>query len=339
VRRRGGLIAVRRLPVTGNRDDLVIGTYKPDATTTGVLPGTTLIDANSNADLVATDGTSGMVAGKTYQNYRFNYFITPPNASGSLRITFKNCWFAGQNSVPPDFVGLAKLYNANHVPCDFIDCTFRPQRPSRLWNGIHGYGFTALRCDLSYLVDPFSIFNSTAGQQANLAVEIRQCYVHDFTMWNQGTGDIGPPNGAGENSFDGSHNDGVQQQSGNGFIFWGNHINGFNAPGYLNTYYNAYYINAPLTLQDQVGPTTGSDIQYNWLYGGAVQINITGALRNYGTIKRNVFGRDTRTGKNILRKIGMTLDTGTNGVDGNVYDDGSMTQYNPAGSPVPVSNG
>jgi hypothetical protein len=299
------------------RDLLTYGEYKPGASTTGVLPGSTLTTYTAASQLPG----GGLQGGATYTNCRFEFFVTPP--TGTSTITFRNCYFAGQNASPGDFVGLLKLYNTSHCPVVAIDCTLKPQRPSRFWNGFHGHSFKAYRCDISLVVDAFSVFNNTAGlREGPLGVEVYGCWIHDFAWWAQGTGDTNA-SGARENSFDGSHSDGVQLQGGSGFKFIGNNVEGFLHPDYFNTYYNANQINALMMIKPDVGVITDVEIRKNYFDGGASGVNIThdepDRYEGYiGVFRENLFGRAMRQGSNWAintHEVGtpITWDGGTAG--------------------------
>jgi hypothetical protein len=278
-----------------SRDQLVYGAYKPDASTTGVLPGSVLTTYTAASQLPG----GGVVGGQTYTNSRFQFVVTPP--SGTSTITFRNCRFEGPATNPGSFVGLAKLFNASHCPCVFIDCTFLPQRPSRFFNGLHGHDFKAFRCDISLVVDALSVFNNNPGfQTAALGVEVWGSYLHDHAWWAFNTGDT-DASGGRENSADGSHNDGCQLQGGAGFTFVGNNMQAFNHPDYFNTFYGTPQANSAFTIKPDVGVITGVDIEKNWIDGGAASINITHdeparLLGNIGAIKANLFGRNQRNG-------------------------------------------
>jgi hypothetical protein len=300
------------------RDLLVYGAYKPDATTTGVLPGTALTTYTSASQLPG----GGVTAGATYTNARFQFIVTPP--SGTTTITFRNCLFEGPPTNPGSFVGLAKLFNASHCPCVFIDCTFLPQRPSRFLNGAHGHDFKLFRCDISLVVDALSVFNNNPGfQTAALNVEVWGSYIHDLAWWAFNTGDT-DAGGARENSFDGSHNDGCQLQGGSGFTFIGNTMTGTNSPDYFNTFYGDNRANSAFTIKPDVGVITTIDIEQSWIDGGAASINIAHddparILGNIGIIKHNLFGRNQRNGdtwainKHEAGAGTITWDSGTAG--------------------------
>lgn len=321
--RKATLPARSSAEVVSSRDSLVLGSYDPGPSTTGVLPGTTLTARTSGA----------VVAGATYENIDFRYQVVLP--AGSSTITFRNCRFSGTASAPASFEGLVKAHNANHCLGVFIDCTFRPQVPHWYWIGVHGHSFTALRCDLSYLVDTFSLFN-THDPNGPLNVKIHQSYVHDFTWWNQATN----PHPKG----DGSHGEPVQLQSGSGVSIRGNNFQAFTAPNYFNTYYGTNHSNAGLMIKPDVGMITGLVIADNLIAGGGVScLNfahdgpdryLATAAGTVAQVYRNRFVRNSsRLGFEIMRPTtpyspGIDFGTGSNQ---NVFSDD--------GTPVSISNG
>lgn len=301
-----------------SRDQLVLGTYKPGATTTGVLPGTRLTVVTSASQLPGGALTPGTTYGGTDANgpygYDIRFTVVPPTST--TRIVFRNCIFRGEAAAPTAPIGLLKVYNAGHAPVDLWDCTLLPQTPSPWRNGLHGDNFRAYRCDISMVVDALAVFARPSGGDAK--VELYQSYIHDF-VWFDSTY-------PGTSVPDGSHNDGVQPAGGSNFKIWGNHIYGHNHPDYLNTYYGTDHCNAIMMITPDDAQISGLDIQQNWLYGGAAGLNIvnssTRTLGNVGIIKANRFGRDMRNGANwaINQSSGVTYDAGS-GATANVYDD------------------
>jgi len=301
-------------PFASSRESLVLGTYKPDASTTGVLPGVPRTTVTSFSP----------IGGTTYENLTIETIMTPP--AGTSTIVFRNCFFRGTPSGQSSDVGVAKLYGTAHCPVEFYDCSFAAQFPSRWWNGAHGYGFKMWRCDVSQVIDTLNIFQS-ADPTGPLGVEIYQSYFHDFHWF---------PNPPETRATDGSHSDGVQLQGGSGFKFWGNNIQAYNHPDFFNTYFGTNHGNAIMMIKPDVGVITNVDIQFNWLDGGAAGLNITHDnprfLTNIGIIKNNKFGRGMRNGASwaINRQSGITWDGGS-GSTQNVYEDD--------GTVVPIRNG
>lgn len=305
------------------RENLVLGVDKPTAANTGVLPGTTLTRVTSAAGMPG----GGVIPGATYENLDLEFVVTPP--TGTLPIIFRNCRFRGTASQQTSDVGLIKLYNSDHAPVEMYDCTFDAQTPHRWWNGIHGYGFKAVRCDLSRVIDAFNVFRPTAmGQNGPLNVDIRQCYIHD-QWW--------VPNPPETRHVDGAHPDGVQLQGGSGFTFLGNNVQAYLHPDAFNTYYNTNHANAIMMIKPDVGVITDVRIQLNWFNGGAAGLNITHDDPRFsaylGIINSNRFGRGMRNGATWAinrQNTSITWDDGTSGTF-NVYEDD--------GTRVPIRTG
>lgn len=316
-----------RAAPAATRDDLVLGDYKPDATTTGVLPGSSLTIVTTHVP----------VSNTTYENLDIRTAVLPGSSVGN--VTYKNCYFRGGATAPTAFTGLYRLVNTHQRGFTFIDCTFRPQTPSWFWIGLHGYGFTARRCDISNMVDAMSTFNNNNGPAGSgddslrngpVDVVVEQCYVHDQGFWSN------PPDNT---SSDGSHADGIQIQGGSGYVIRGNNFTGKLNPIYAPNWYGHDTSNAVFMIKPDVGLLSNVTITDNWLDGGAVTINVSHdtvpVLRkivNLGVIKRNRFGRGQRlTATNggapycVLRPSDVTVDWGVGTADENVHDDDDTT--------------
>lgn len=195
-------------PRTANyqsRDSLVARTYYPDATNTGHLGLSTL------TNIVTTNQTYSTA--QTVQNTWFDgarVSLTGPN------ITFRNCYFTGDNSVN----ALVTCSNANVVNARFYDCTFLPKFVRYETNGIAGHDFKLYRCDISHVVDCISPSNSTAfanlGSGFPIGVEVWQSYLHDHAWWTAASGGVVHP------SDTETHNDLIQIVGGAGLVVVGN---------------------------------------------------------------------------------------------------------------------
>jgi hypothetical protein len=193
----------------GNRNLLVYGTYKPDKSTTGVLPGIVRTDYNSPA-------TAGLVtlstAGVTYENLDF-YGDIQLSASD---VTFRNCFFHGGIGHPPNNRGCLTLYgNNNHNNTVLYDCTFMAQDPSYYRDGVVGNSYIAYRCEAWNTNDGFGAYSAVGGA-GNCDVELYGCYAHDLVYWEQDPAHA-----------DGTHNDCLQYQGGSHLRVIGNHFRGY----------------------------------------------------------------------------------------------------------------
>jgi hypothetical protein len=298
------------------RDGLVIGVDKPDATNTGVLPGSTLTIMNSFTP----------VSGATYRNLDIRVSVS---MGGVSNVTFINCFFRGSAATPASATSLVRLFGTHGRGHKFIDCTFLPQAPHYNWNGIQGYGYTLTRCDISNCTDGLDPFNTQWGpggtgdysiRNASLDVRVEQCYFHDNAWYNSSI-DVG-------GGVIGSHSDQIQWQGGAGVILRGNNFTGMIGQQYGPNYYGTYTCNATLIIKPDVGLITGGIIEYNWFDGGSFTINVANdapdrILGNIGSISYNRFGRNTRVQtSNPDTSYTISLPSNVTGTfDGNVYDD------------------
>lgn len=319
---------------SSGRDLLVAGAYTPTAATTGVpAGGPPLVPATSAAQLPG----GALTPGATYSDRSIQFVLQPP--TGSTPIVFRNCEIIGPlsyGSVSQPV--LVRAWTAGHCPVEFYDCTFRAQAPGPTVNGIQGYGFKLIRCDLSAAVDLISVSNA-ADPTGPLGVEVRQCYLHDMLWYSQA-------NGGG--FVDGNHNDALQLSGGSGFVFVGNNVQAFNGPNYFNTYYGTACANTAVLIKPDVGVISGLDFRLSRLSGGGSATLIVNhdspdhILTTLGVLKNNGFVQSSaRTGISILgnRTPAITVDYGTAGVDANTYTAagyGPGTR-DPAGATVPVN--
>lgn len=191
-------------PTPTDRSNLVPGTYKPSASTTGVLDGVPLTPHNTGgADLIIT------TANQVFRNLDI-YGNVIVRASG---VQFINCRLRGGLNWPTYQTGVADCRHASAraVPALFEDCTIYAARPSYYRDGIMG-NFTARRCDISNVTDGCGIYNTSSTDGAVTKVEAS--YIHDLVYWY--------PEPAHPN--DGTHNDGIQIQSGGDIHIIGNFI-------------------------------------------------------------------------------------------------------------------
>lgn len=202
------------------RDDLIIGTYKPDAATTGVPSGTILKDYNSpTTDYFILPAGGGTIREKiVYGDFRrsdaasWNFikckFVggrNKPTYASAICEAFRNIAGAG-NASATNFEGGARL--------NFVDCSFIPRTPADGRDGIKGWGYTLSRCYFGGgLIDcAGSFIDPSYGSHVNN--KILGCLM-------EGTGYIYPD----RDHSDGSHNDLIQHQGGDGLHVIGNNLN------------------------------------------------------------------------------------------------------------------
>jgi len=302
------------LIATRTRSLLVPGDYRPDASTTGVLPGSTLDVVTSHIP----------VTGQTYHDLDVRCAVTPGPTVGN--VTYINCIFRGPATAPTGTSSLYTMYRPHQRSFTFVDCTFAPQTPSPWWVGLQGYGFRLLRCDLSGLVDQLEVFNTNAGEADGPSdVSVEQCYFHDSAYWAPGVN--------GEVSHDGSHSDGIQWEGTTGLVVRGCYFTGQLAPAYQPNRVGGTQTNSAMMIKPDVGKIAGAIIEQNWFGGGAVTINVADApaknrvIDNLGSLSRNRFSRDQFYAPTaILVQVAPALHAVIGGTfDGDVFDDTSAT--------------
>jgi hypothetical protein len=320
------------IPIS-NRDSLVVGVDKPGPSNTGVLPGITRTTVTAASQLPG----GGLQPGTTYSNYTFEFIVTPPTGTSTIR--FNNCLFRGipNASGYTSTTSLAKVWDPGRCPTEYWDCTFAAQAPSAWICGLNGHHFKAYRCDISQVVDGFEVFNTNAPDAAT-GVVVQQCWVHDLLWFAPGVPGTGT---------DGSHNDCGQVEGGSGGTILGNTLECFNGVNYFNSFYGISQGNAALQIKPDVGLLTGWVVEQNWFSGGRLAtVNFAHDaparfIGNFGTLKRNVFTRDSAAltsgdQREIIAPTTSppTIDygSGTTVATTNVYHD-TMT------GPVTVSNG
>lgn len=209
--------AVRRVvgPVEViDRDDLVLGVDKPDATNTGVLPGVSRTTTSGNI----TMSTAGGVLEN--RNVLGRVIVTAAN------VTIRNCRISGGASTPAPMV---ECYGAGVSNCQIIDCTIGPLDNSNNhwnWQCVTGHDFKVIRCDLSGTTDLVGVFKTSnngggAGVTYNCGVTVQQSWLHDAAFWTASTTGIVHPSDT-EN-----HADLIQIQGGTNLQVLGNTMTAF----------------------------------------------------------------------------------------------------------------
>lgn len=308
------------------RASLVLGAYRPDITTSGVLPGSTLTIVSSHVP----------VSNTTYTNLDVRCSVVPGPSVGN--VTYKNCIFRGPAAVPAGFSSLYTMFRPHQRRFTFIDCTFRPQTLNFRWVGLQGYGFTLLRCEANKLVDQVEVFNTNDGpggasddslRNGPGNVTIDQCFFHESAYW-------GPDIDTGS-ARNGSHSDCIQWQGTTGLSVRGNYFTGQLKTEYQPNFVGGTTTNSAMMIKPDTGTLGNADITDNWFGGGAVTINVADApaknryITSLGNLSNNRFNRDqfykpTTVLFNVYKATGHTdiaADT-----TGNVYDDD--------GAPVPT---
>jgi hypothetical protein len=282
------------------RDDLVVGTYKPDANTTGVLPAVTR-STLSGTQTITTAGT-------TLKDLN----ITGRVLVRAANVTITNCYITG-GTAPTTETGLIDCNHSAASNCKVTDCTLAPDVPSVYYTGIIGHDYVAKRVNTYWIVDGFGVYNNNAGFQSGPTnVQILGSYVHDMYYYTP------DPTHTDQRT----HNDAIQVQGGSGTQIIGNNLQAFCSPTVGNGWDPAaspspdpYY---PSVTGQAIGYTpnvsaiVGCTIQSNWLNYGAASITcILGsfAASDIGTISDNQFGRNQPTigGIQSVIKVDPTL--------------------------------
>lgn len=282
-------------------DTFVLGTTKPDATNTGVTPGTTLTDVTS----IYTAST----AGATITGMRFLNYVTVTAAN----VTFRDCEFLGpvSTSFVNPYYGLVNCRNSGATNTLIERCTIHPQSatgPGFWWLvGVSvrsGATVTVRRCHIFHTVDGVN-----AGDAKGSVVTVEGNYIHDLAFFNNCNDQ------ATSSPAYWTHNDCVQLSGDSGHVITGNNFQSYMAPiigmsgcdrtlgGYNDTSgttgsgvpsaRNAW--SCGVTISPDYGPVV-VDIEYNWFDGGTANFQSnylpTGVTTPYngGTIANNRFG-------------------------------------------------
>ena len=274
-------------PDSSARDALVYGEYKPDATTTGVLPGTSLTNYNAssvNELIITTPGT-------TISNMRIYGDIKIRAAN----VTIQNCELVGGNNTATGTSGVVDCNSSACFNAVIKDCDIIPRKPSLNRDGIIGHEYTALRCHVRNTIDGFGVYNDpSSGGSQNANVTLKGNYVHDLMYYYPDY-----KNGVSGVTWhtDGTHNDTCQIQGGGNIYLIGNYMcatsfagtgSGANPdkPLLIGTG-NAN--GAALVIQKNVGALTNVVIEKNWFEGGLSEVN---AKPGAYTLQNNIFSRN-----------------------------------------------
>jgi hypothetical protein len=320
-----------------DRESLVMGVDKPDATNTGVLPNVSRTTSTGNITL----GTNGVLQNR---NVLGRVIITGAN------VIVRNCRISGGASNPGPLI---ECYSGSVSNAQIIDCDIGMLDNSNAhwnWNGPTGHGFTLLRCNIHHTTDGVGIFKTSAngggaGVTYNAGVTVKQCWIHDLAWWTAATGGV-------VHSDTETHSDGIQIQGGTHVQILGNTIDAYLAKQYAHwwtvgqsltepynfiaaqslptpaPYYGGPYQGgraylfpdrgtgtfatgrynvgqlAALMINNNVGRVHSLTVTDNWINGGKAAINgglVRASGENLGTFHRNKFDR------------GQGLDNGTPG--------------------------
>lgn len=274
------LLSVWHRRVVVPPESLVPGTYKPDATTTGVV--------STNLPVYNDPATQSLIITQD------NLVLQNLTIYGDIKIrargvTIRGCVLRGGDYIPSGNTGVVDCNSSSCFDAVIEDCLIDPIKPSYYRDGIVGHEYTARRNHVRYTNDGFGAFITTAiGTQCNVTIEAN--YVHDLTYWY--------PDPA---HTDGTHNDCLQIQGGANIHVIGNNFVGFSVKGagsgnnpdkprLLSE--SPKMINGSCVIvqkQSTTAALVNVVIEKNWLNGGLAGMNMKPG--SY-TVRDNKFGRD-----------------------------------------------
>ena len=340
-----------RASIAVGRDFLVLGTYMPGPSTTGVLPGTQLtpVEGNSSGVILLSD------EGRTYENLEF-WGAVQFRAPG---IKVRNCAFRGRN--PNLISGVSECirsYGVNNYHAVLTDVTIDPSPwfddrdiPLKAQLGIHGGNLEVYRAHITNVEDAWSHLGHEpmAGEEsvnAHLSV-LEQSWCHRMYF------DNGPHITQSGNR---THSDVFQIQSGKHIRVRGNVLGGARDMTGYRTWPNGYNsgddaFNAAIQIAQGVSASADALVEdvlfeYNWIGGGTSGVNhsfsserpnsfASTRIRNnrfftrgtgWGEAANNAGGYDSGNGHYIIRSATLSSD-----YSGNVIHESDL--------PVTITNG
>ena len=235
-------------PITGTNPSPAPGEF-PSAATTGVPAGTNL--TVHQGDL--TVSTPGAVIDGV--EVRGLLIVNAPN------VVIKNSRILGR--AVDNHVGLVSNVRSG-LPFTIQDSEISGSVPSPYINGIFGSAFTAIRVDISGVIDPIRVIGGD--------VEIRDSWLHDNLHYEQDPLWNGTP----------SHSDSIQIEAGNDIAVIGNRMEGA---------HNAAIQITQNTSKAQLGAIR---VAGNYLNDGGCTLNVARTPAPIGSfaVADNVFGPD-----------------------------------------------
>jgi hypothetical protein len=151
-----------------DRSSLVIETYIPDESTTGLLPGVSLTAYNSAATSTVT------LSAGTYTNK-----IIYGEISWSGNVSLNNCYLRGGNTALTSDKGIINGGSSNTGHLTATDCEIYPQVESNGRNGALGKEFTLTRCYIHGTTDNVGIYTLTSWGTPAANVTVEGCLLQD----------------------------------------------------------------------------------------------------------------------------------------------------------------
>lgn len=264
------------------RDSLVPGTYKPDATNTGPLPGTAFTQVGSDGPT----STDFIVSAH-------NQIVENLEIWGSIRVgtynnvTIQNCIIHGTLTRGSD-TGAIILGGDNGRGLLIKDCKIeqRPNNHNEWCTAMRGGNYTILRTEISGFPDGLA----WTSQLGNVVAESNWIHNGWFNEWTQAEAATSQ-GGNNYYPYAGSyytHVDGIQFHRGKNYVIRGNMIGGVRVPGNhhmspsekdaINSGDDLF--NAALMVKQEVDTQPINKIENvliekNWFAGGASTLNVT----------------------------------------------------------------
>ena len=286
------------------RRSLVVGSFFPDASTTGVYDWTALT--------VVTGQQFFDTPNQVIENKHFKGRVSVRAAN----VHFRNCYFTGSPALPQDNA-IVVATHANVSGLLLEDCTIAPEHTGHMTNCIEGHHFTLRRVNSYHGVDLCSVIAPAGSERADVVVE--GSWLHDPVMFNTPT----QPDNL-------THNDVIQWHGMKGLTVNGSRLEGLCAPdrGVVNdppvgTWPNSLISGNPFypdrwatsCIMASPARATFGDFVFtnNWLDGAAAGLVLThtppGPFDDCGTITGNRFGYGWRNGPDfgVLAKAAQTM--------------------------------
>ena len=351
--------ALTRL-TTAQRNALVYGQYKPDATNTGPVPEVTLTQhgtPSTSTDFVVTANNQivenleiwGSVNLQKFTNVLIRNCIihgTLNRGVGTSHVYGSNNDLRGATITDTAFVGRPVTVPASYNGVPNPDAG-NVNLANEWVGGIGGANFTVLRTEMRNVSDAIGL-NSQLGN-----VTAKGNWIHDGWM-NEWTAAQGTPSGgparyypyASSSSYY-THVDGVQFHRGKHYTFVGNRIGGRRVVGkhhatpsqktQINSGDDMY--NAAMMIKQEVDNTPANKLEHitidrNWFEGGASTINMPyGRDNRFETLyfTNNRFTRSTWGAQWYILLGRDPTGTPIGNFSNNVFEDD--------GSPVPITRG
>jgi PKD repeat protein len=291
------------------RAALVPGTYTPDASTTGLLPGWT--EAKLTSTITGTNGNLQLVAGQVIENALIKCRVLRPTTGTA---TLRNCAITAE----------LYPYQSKATASALVDCTAtgtgtlliedclleaRGLALSYFVDGIHGFNYTARRVRIRHTVDAFGSVN-THNSNGPINSVIEGCMGGELAYYTPD-----PTHADGH-----THNDGLQIFGNSGLIVRGNRIEaiidttvaqGAQAPNQLGGG-KAIATGQAIAYTPTSGVITGTNVWGNYLDGGQQTITAIPTPKGgsaIGNIHDNRFGRNQIV--KSLNTGGSPLDSGS----------------------------